>query len=186
MKRDSILTLCYMAFYAALYVVLWYVGNFIPVLVMPDGGSIELELIALFVATFHLGWKRGLGVAALSWALCFICGGEKWFVTPIQYCLDYFVPLAVIGMASIFAGKSKYNYVVAIVVGMLLKWFSNVLSGVFFYFPEGSAAGSLPAWINSVTYNSTYNIATLVVCAIVVPLLINALKKTKKIQFVVE
>ncbi len=84
MKKDPIRIMTYMAFYAALYVVLWYVSKLIPFLVMPDGGSIELEYIALFVASYHLGWKNGLGVGALSWLLVFLFGGEKFFVTPIQ------------------------------------------------------------------------------------------------------
>lgn len=179
MKKDPIRIMAYMAFYSALYVVLWYVSKLIPFLVMPDGGSIELEYIALFVASYHLGWKKGLGVGALSWLLVFLLGGEKWFVSPIQYCLDYFVPLAVIALSSLWAGHSKYNYCLGVVIGMLMKWFSNVMSGVFFYFPEGAAAGSWAAWTYSITYNTWYNLATLIICAIVVPLLINALKKTK-------
>jgi len=178
MKKDPIRTMTYMAFYAALYVVLWYVSKLIPFLVMPDGGSIELEYIALFVASYHLGWKKGLGVGALSWLLVFLFGGEKFFVTIVQYCLDYFIPLAVCALACMFAGHSKFNYAIGVIVSILLKWLSNVVSGVFFYFPEGSAAGSLPAWSYSVAYNTWYNLATMIVCVIVVPLLINALKKT--------
>ena len=79
---------------------------------------------------------------------------------------------------SMFAGHSKFNYAIGVIVSILLKWLSNVVSGVFFYFPEGSAAGSLPAWSYSVAYNTWYNLATMIVCVIVVPLLINALKKT--------
>jgi|LAHS01.1.fsa_nt_gb thiamine transporter len=178
MKQDPIRNMAYMAFYAALYVVLWYVSQFIPFLVMPDGGSIELQYIALFIASYHLGWQKGLGVGALSWVLVFIFGGEKFFVAPIQYCLDYFIPLAVVAIACIFAGHSKYNYAVGVVVSIVFKWLSNVISGVFFYFPEGSAAGSLPAWSYSVAYNTWYNLATMIVCIIIVPALVAALKKT--------
>ncbi|NLH63988.1 MAG: hypothetical protein GX478_07325 [Erysipelotrichaceae bacterium] len=178
MKKDPIRIMAYMAFYSALYVVLWYVSKLIPFLVMPDGGSIELEYIALFVASYHLGWKKGLGVGALSWLLVFLFGGEKFFLSPIQYCLDYFVPFAVIALACVFAGHTKYNYYIGVVVSMLLKWFSNVISGVFFYFPEGSAAGSWAAWTYSITYNTWYNLATMIICVIAVPLLVKALKKT--------
>ncbi len=119
-----------------------------------------------------------MGVGALSWLLVFLFGGEKFFVTIVQYCLDYFIPLAVCALACMFAGHSKFNYAIGVIVSILLKWLSNVVSGVFFYFPEGSAAGSLPAWSYSVAYNTWYNLATMIVCGIVVRLLSNALKKT--------
>ena len=39
MKNNKIRTMAYMALYAALYIVLKYVGNLIPFLDMPNGGS---------------------------------------------------------------------------------------------------------------------------------------------------
>ena len=55
MQRDKVKFLTYTAMYTALYVVLKFVGNLIPFLKMPQGGSIEIELIALFIASYHLG-----------------------------------------------------------------------------------------------------------------------------------
>jgi thiamine transporter len=130
MKSDSsssILSLVFMAFYGALFVVLWYISQFIPFLVMPDGGSIELQYVALFVAAFHLGWKRGLGAGALGFAIVWMLGGEKFFVSPIQYCLDYIIPIVVCAAACLWSGHSKYNYYIGIIVSMLFKWLSNVL-----------------------------------------------------------
>lgn len=179
MRNDKIQTIAYMGLYAALFVVLWYVGQFIPFLKMPDGGSIELEFAALFVASFHLGWKKGLVVALISWLLEFMFGGANYFLSPMQYFLDYLCAFAAVALASLFAGHSKFNYYIGMVVSMLLKWLSNVLSGVYFYFPEGSAAGSKAAWVNSVAYNTWYNLATLIVCLILVPVLVKNLKKAK-------
>ena len=59
MKNDQIKTIAFMAIYMALYVALKMVGNMIPFLQMPNGGSIELELIPLMIASYHLGWKYG-------------------------------------------------------------------------------------------------------------------------------
>ena len=58
MQNNKIRTMAYMALYAALYIVLKYVGNLIPFLDMPNGGSIELELIAVFIASYHLGFVK--------------------------------------------------------------------------------------------------------------------------------
>ena len=96
MRNDKIQTIAYMGLYAALFVVLWYVGQFIPFLKMPDGGSIELEFAALFVASFHLGWKKGLVVALISWLLEFMFGGANYFLSPMQYFLDYLCAFAAV------------------------------------------------------------------------------------------
>ena len=75
--RNQTKLLAYMALYAALYVVLKTVGNFIPFLQMPNGGSIEIELIAVFIASWHLGWSYGIGVALLSWLITFVMGSGR-------------------------------------------------------------------------------------------------------------
>ena len=49
-ERSRTRTIAYLALYIALYIALKYVGNLIPFLQMPNGGSIELELIAVFLA----------------------------------------------------------------------------------------------------------------------------------------
>ena len=178
MKNQKVRLLTYMAFYAALYVVLKWIGDLIPFLQMPQGGSIQIELIALFIASYHLGWDKGILVGLLCWLLTFIMGSGRWFVNIMQYALDYFIPLIVVGAASIYWQKGKYNVYICITIAMLLRFMSNVLSGVYYWPPEEAAAGSMPAWIYSLSYNSGYTIATYILCILIVPVLINALKKT--------
>lgn len=234
MKNDKIKTVAYMGLYVALYVVLKWVGNLIPFLKMPNGGSIELELVAVFIASYHLGWLKGIAVALLSWLITFVLGFEMWFVSPIQIFLDYIGPLAVCGIASLlwpFKKTGKVTSVIlavgvgigayfgitmswnggvttviiaviaaaasalftgwyvetkkkfGIVIAMLLKYVMQMLSGVYFWFPEGAAAGSREAWVFSAGYNLWYNLVTMVVCIFVVPMLIDRLEKAN-VKFV--
>lgn len=176
-NRKLIRNMSFMALYAALYVVLKYVGNLIPFLQMPNGGSIELELIAVFIASWHLGWKYGIGVALLSWLITFVLGSGRWFLNPMQYALDYFIPLIVVGIGSLFGGKSAYKYYIGVIVSMVLKYVSNVLSGVYYWPPEEEVAGSAAAWLYSLNYNAWYNLVTCIACAVIVPLLISRLVK---------
>ena len=176
MRNEKLRDMTYIAAYAAIYVVLWWVGKFIPFLQMPQGGSIELQLIAIFISSYHLGWKKGIGVAMLCWLITFILGSGRWYLNPMQYALDYFIPLLVVGLASLYFKNDK-KYIVGVVIGMVLKFMSNVLSGVYYWPPEDGPAGSLAAWIYSLSYNSGYNLVTLIICVILVPLLINRLKK---------
>ncbi|MBW9212570.1 MULTISPECIES: energy-coupled thiamine transporter ThiT [Terrabacteria group] len=176
MQRDKVKFLTYVAMYIALYVVLKFVGNLIPFLKMPQGGSIELELIALFMASYHLGFQAGVLVAGLSWLITFMLGIEMWFVHPVQILLDYVLPLGIIGLASVFPKK----YGLAIVLPMLIKYGSQVLSGVYYWPPKNEAAGSTAAWIFSLNYNAWYNLATLVICLLVVPLLWTRIQRLVK------
>lgn len=227
MKNQRVQDITFMGLYIALYIVLKFVGNLIPILDMPNGGSIELELIAVFIASYHLGWIKGGIVAILAMLVSFIFW-NPWYVNPMQLFLDYFGPLFVCGMASLYwpfkdmnkpsviicsliVGVGAYfgivnsfnssilTTIIAIVIGlaliafmywslsaqrkfgvviaMLLKYILHVLSGVYYWFPEGYAAGSSYAWTYSLLYNLWYNLVTMVVCIIIVPLLIDRLKK---------
>ena len=88
MKNDQIKKIAFMAIYMALYVALKMVGNMIPFLQMPNGGSIELELIPLMIASYHLGWKHGALCGLASFLLTIVLGFPMYFVQPMQIVLD--------------------------------------------------------------------------------------------------
>ena len=100
-NKNQIQFLSYLALYTAMYVVLKYVGNLIPFLAMPNGGSIELELIAVCLASYHLKWKGGAAVAILSWLITIVLGFPMYFVHPVQIALDYALPLLAVGLSSL-------------------------------------------------------------------------------------
>lgn len=180
--------LVFVAFYAALGIVLNYCTKFLPQ--MPNGGTIELPVIAYFVASFHLGWKYGMATGLLGWLVGALFGLSNYIVSPMQTFFDYIGPVLAIGMASwlpcIKIWKLKIsNIYVGITAGMFLKYASHTIAGVYFWFPQGSAAGSQAAWIYSAwTYNLVYNVLTLVVAMIIVPVLLRALRKSSKDIFV--
>lgn len=231
-RKSTILTLAYLAMYVALYIVLKYVGNLIPFLQMPNGGSIELELVAVFICSYHLGWQWGIvdGLCSLFISFMFF---QPYYVSVLQMIFDYVLPLVSCGAASLLwpfkqtgktmtiimgliiacgaffgivnsYGASVIVYAVSaliaiamfaftywylntkkkfgIVIAMLLKYLWTVLSGVYFWFPEGSAAGSREAWIFSIGYNLWYNLVTMIVCIIIVPMLIDRLSKVTKFK----
>ena len=103
-KRIRLIT--FLALYVAIYVVLKYIGDLIPIFNMPNGGSVEVELIAVCLASYHLGWKGGAMTGLLSWLVTIVLGFVMYFVHPVQIALDYVLPLVVCGLASLFG-----NYV---------------------------------------------------------------------------
>lgn len=177
----------FIAFYAALGIVLNYCTEFLPN--MPNGGTLELTVLAIFVASYHLGWKDGMITGLLCWVVGMFFGLSNYIVTPMQTALDYIVPMLGVGLAAAFPhihlGKIKVsNVYVGIVGGMLIKYASHVLAGAYFWFPEGDAAGTITAWIFSLNYNLGYNVITLICAWIVVPILLSILQKASKKAFV--
>ena len=187
--RSNVLTMVYAAMYIALAVALNAFNTAMPIIQMPNGGSLELLVIALFIASYHLGWKWGAAVSALSWVIGAMFGLNNYMVSVPQALLDYVVPFVAIGMASLapaihIKNKKLSNIYTGVCFGMLLKYFSQVLSGVFFWFPQGSAAGSWAAWAYSLPYNFWYNLVTFIAAIILVPLLVKRLNKLSNITMI--
>ncbi len=186
MRKNQTLDLSFMGAYIALAVVLEYVNKLIPFLQMPQGGSINLAVIPVYLASYHLGFKKGLIVGAGWWLVGFIFGEYKYYLNPMQYTLDYFVPMLIVGLASIFPKVGRIsNLYTGVFVSGIIRFLSTLVSGAIYWPPENSVAGSTLAWINSFSYNLYYNLATLIVAIILVPLVIDSLKATKyKFTFV--
>ncbi|MDD7228302.1 MAG: energy-coupled thiamine transporter ThiT [Firmicutes bacterium] len=180
MSKINVKDLCYMALYVALAVVLDYVSALIPFLQMPNGGSINLAVIPVFVASYHLGAKKGVAVGLLWWLVGFMMGFNNWYLNPMHYLLDYIIPVGVIGFACLLPKIGSINNVfTGVVVISIIRFVATVLSGVYYWPPEEAVAGSSAAWAYSLGYNFWYNFATMIVACILVPLIVNRLQKTK-------
>ncbi len=180
MRKSQTRDLILIAFYAALAVALDYVSAMIPFLNMSQGGSINLAVVPIFVASYHLGWKKGIAAGLIWWLIGFLLGMNNWFVDPIQYALDYIIPAMICGLASIMPRIGKIsNLFSGVVTMMVLKYGAHLLSGVYYWPPEGAVRGSSAAWVYSLGYNLWYNLATLIVAMILVPLLVQRLTAAK-------
>lgn len=182
-NQKLIKDLVFIAFYVALALALEGVSKLIP-FEMPNGGKLELHVIALFVASFHLGWQKGGLVALITFIVETIFGMNSYLFSFVQILLDYVFPLLACGIASIFPKIYKNNIVSGVVFGMILKYVSHVLVGAYFWFPEGEAAGSWASWTFSLGYNAWYCVPTMIAAVLIVPILINALYKSKQSEFV--
>lgn len=176
MKKLNTKTIVLLAMYVALSIALDYFKEMLPFLNMPQGGSVNIALIPVVVAGFHLGASNGLLCGALWWLITTLMGMNEWFVSVPQYVLDYILPSIVIGGASLFYRKKNiYEVEAGIIIAMVVRTFSIVLSGAY-YWPDGVAAGSSAAWIGSMAYNLPYSIATMVMLMMVVPALLKSMR----------
>ena len=181
-NRKLIRDIVFIAFYVALALALELVSKMIP-FEMPRGGKLELHVIALFVASFHLGWKKGGAVAILAFLVESILGMNSYLISiPVILC-DYVFPLLACGIGAIFPKIGKNNIIPGVIGGMILKYASHVISGTYLWVEESEAAGSWASWSFSLGYNAWYCVPTLIAAVILVPLLINAIRKAKNVPF---
>ncbi len=153
--------IAYIAMYLAIFYVLDLLSNQLPA--MPQGGTIGLGTIALLLASYQLGWQKGLVTAVLSVLLQFLTG-KMYLLNLGQFVLDYLIPFGVYGLASLFP---NYKY-----------FYSGVLITNAIRFVSAAAAGVLfweTAWWASCAYQAWYMVPTAILDLILVPILYKAL-----------
>lgn len=126
---------------------------------MPQGGSINLELVPLFVFAYRRGVKWGVLVGALSGLLQLILGG--YVVHPVQAILDYPAAYAAVGLAGIFRSR----VIVGTIIAALTQFACFVASGAIFfgsYAPEGTNP-----WVYAAIYNGSFYFPKVIICAVV-------------------
>ncbi|MBL6009166.1 MULTISPECIES: energy-coupled thiamine transporter ThiT [Bacillus] len=147
---------------------------------MPQGGSVSIMMIPIFLISFRWGVKAGLTTGLLT-GLVQIAIGNLFLQHPVQLLLDYIAAFAVVGISGFFAsavrksalsrakGKLIVSIICAVFIGSFLRYAAHVISGAVFF---GSfAPKGTPVWIYSLTYNATYMVPSFIICAIVLCLL---------------
>jgi thiamine transporter len=183
MKQKQTLFLVEVAVFSALAFLLDLFSGFLFSRIWPQGGSVSIAMVPVFLMAFRWGLKGGVLTGFIFGLLQFILGFSQIF-HPVQGIIDYLIAFALLGAAGIFAGrisesmqkgnrKSWIAFVIAgTFIGSLLRFIAHFLSGwVFFgsWAPEGQ-----PAWLYSLLYNGTYMLPSMILSAIIVILVISA------------
>ncbi|MBV7321721.1 energy-coupled thiamine transporter ThiT [Bacillus halotolerans] len=147
---------------------------------MPQGGSVSIMMIPIFLISFRWGVKAGLTTGLLT-GLVQIAIGNLFLQHPVQLLLDYIAAFAAVGISGFFAsavrksalskakGKLIVSIICAVFIGSFLRYAAHVISGAVFF---GSfAPKGTPVWLYSLTYNATYMIPSFIICAIALCLL---------------
>jgi thiamine transporter len=185
-KRNNTLFLVEVAVFSALAYLLDFVSGLLSLKIWPQGGSISIAMIPVFLMAFRWGIKGGLLSGFLLGLLQVILGTPQ-ILTIVQALLDYGIAFTVIGLAGIFSNqiknglenKNKAKWITYVVLGTFLgsalRYLAAVLSGIVFfahYAPEGQ-----PIEIYSLIYNGTYMLPSFILSAIIVILVISAAPK---------
>lgn len=126
---------------------------------MPQGGSITLEMLPLFLFALRRGGRYGCAAGAVSGLMQLLTGG--YIVHPLQALLDYPLAFGALGVAGFLRDRPLW---IGLTLGALLRFLCHVLSGVVFFgsfAPEGSNV-----WVYSAVYNASFMAPTLVVCVL--------------------
>jgi thiamine transporter len=137
----------------ALCIAMAFVLSYVRLWKMPQGGSVTLmSMLPIFLYAYLYGLGPGLLAGLVYSLLQFI--QEPYFVTPLQFLLDYTIGFTALGLAGIFS-KTKMKEIVKFPLGCaiagLTRTLSSFLSGVIFY-GEYAAPGQ-PVWLYSFLYN---------------------------------
>nr|MDH3083729.1 energy-coupled thiamine transporter ThiT [Bacillus subtilis] len=147
---------------------------------MPQGGSVSIMMIPIFLISFRWGVKAGLTTGLLT-GLVQIAIGNLFAQHPVQLLLDYIVAFAAIGISGCFAssvrkaavsktrGKLIVSVVSAVFIGSLRAMPRMSFQELCFSAPL--LQKGTPVWIYSLTYNATYMVPSFIICAIVLCLL---------------
>ncbi|MEH7255715.1 MULTISPECIES: energy-coupled thiamine transporter ThiT [Bacillaceae] len=185
-KRSNTLFLVEVAVFSALAYLLDLVSGLLSLKVWPQGGSISIAMIPIFIMAFRWGIKGGILSGFLLGLLQFILGFSQIY-TPLQGIIDYGVAFTVVGLAGIFASrvknslsnKNKKGWITYVILGTFLgsalRYLAHVYSGIVF-FGEFAPDGQ-PVAVYSLIYNGTYMLPSFIVSAILVILVISAAPK---------
>lgn len=186
MKQKQTLFLVEIAVFTALAYLLDLLSAFLFSRIWPQGGSVSIAMVPIFIMAFRWGIKGGVLTGFLLGLLQFVLGFAQIY-TLVQGFVDYFIAFTVVGLAGIFASQVKNSLeqnktfkwmsfvVLGAFVGSLLRFFAHFYSGIVFfgeYAPEGQNVT-----LYSLVYNGTYMLPSFIFSAIIVILVISAAPK---------
>ncbi|HZJ86542.1 MAG TPA: energy-coupled thiamine transporter ThiT [Erysipelotrichaceae bacterium] len=168
MEKDYLTTreLVMLAVYAALFLALELVQNQFGFFKMANGGSWSISVVVLLLASYHLGYKKGVYISLISVVLQFLSGDMYLATGVFGFILDYVIAYGVYGLASIFP-NFKFVYT-GVFVTNLVRFLVSTLSGMIFYKVD---------LLGSLAYNATYMLPTTITALVLVPILHHRMKK---------
>ncbi len=174
MRKKQIQFIAEIGIFAAFGLVLDLVAGLYSEAIWPNGGSMTLAFVPIFIMGYKYGLKGGLitgtvvGIIQLIWS--------KWLINVPQVLLDYVLPNVVLGLVGIVSSKvnsenktSNIIYISISIIGVcIFRLICLTLSGVL-YWETGLLA--------SIIYNGTFTGISCGLSLIVTILLMNLLPK---------
>lgn len=143
--------------YGAMCIAMSFALSYIRFLELPQGGSITFaSLVPMMVYSYMFGIRKGVLLGAIYGLFQFI--QAPWFAHPIQFLLDYPIAFMAIGITGIFHelkildDKRPLQFALGALIGVILRYFSHVISGIYVFGSGDPDNFGAVAW--SFLYNS--------------------------------
>ena len=163
----------------AVLVALAQILGYIKLYELPNGGSVCLSMLPIFVYCARWGFGKGL-LASFAFSLLqlLLDGAYAWGWQSML--LDYLVAFTPLGLAGLFKGK-KWGIFVGTVVGCLGRFVVHYISGVTIY--KILAPTEFMKWTftspsaYSLVYNGSYMLPNTIIALVIAAVLYKPLKK---------
>ncbi len=167
-KNKSAVTLralCEGAVFVALAQVLGYIKLF----ELPQGGSVGIGMLPIFIFCARWGFGPGI-IASFAYSILqlLLDGAYAWGWESIIG--DYIAAFTVLGIAGLFH-KNKYGFFIGSAVGSLARFLVHYIVGVVVwgeYMPESFFGMTMTTpWFYSLLYNGSYMVLDMVMCLLI-------------------
>ena len=163
----------------AVFVALAQVLSYLKLFELPQGGSITVAMLPIFLYCARWGFGPGLLASFVYSVLQLLLDGA--YAWGWQSMLgDYIVAFTVLGFAGLFH-KQKNGLYIGTVVGSLARFLVHYLVGVWVwgeYMPDRFFGMTMTTpWFYSFLYNGSYMLIDMVLCLILAALLYKPLGK---------
>ena len=153
----------------AIFVALAQVLGYIKLFELPQGGSVGIGMLPIFIYCARWGFGPGmLASFAYSVLQLLLDGAYAWGWQSILG--DYILAFTVLGFAGLFH-KQKYGFFIGSAVGSAARFIVHYLTGVLVwgeYMPETFFGMTMTTpWFYSALYNGSYMALDLVMCLLI-------------------
>lgn len=182
MEKMRLVPMIEASIFAALAVIL----DLLPSIKLSPAISISFAMVPIFIVAFRWGLKVGL-ISGFLWGVLQVILGDVWFLTPLQFAIEYFVAFAFVGFAgllyrpiqaSLKSGNKKLLLLwvfTGVIVGSLARYFWHFVAG-FIFWGEYAPEGQSPV-LYSLIANGTTVLGAIAFCSIVLVLLAGSLPR---------
>ena len=144
--------------------------------VMPQGGSVSLEMLPIIFIAVRRGVVPG-ATAGLLYGLLQLGLPGAFVYQPVQAALDYPLAFMALGVAGFITVRGWRTLALAVILALAARFCFHFLSGLIFF------ASYAPKWENAWLYSATYNLLYLVPEGIITTLLLWPLLKAYDAAF---
>lgn len=175
MKRTKTRALTEGAIMVALATALSYVKLF----ELPQGGSVCIGMLPIFLYCIRWGWKDGF-LASFAYGLLQLIFDGAYAWGPTSMLLDYLLAFAVLGVCGFFSGK-KYGVFIGTVAGSFWRFVIHFISGVTIYriYTPTEVFNHVftNPYLYSLVYNGSYVAIDMALCLVIFAVLYVPLQK---------